>query len=280
MIVIPKGFLLPIVFLCSVTGIIACNNSNTQEKPDKPVETVETHEKVETPAPDTVFHADTSKLYIYLTFDDGPQHGTTNCINICKAENVKASFFMVGQHTHDKSDGKQIVASIRNSYPQNLLANHSYNHANGKYQNFYHHPQLALMDFLRTQDSLHPLYKIIRLPGNSAWVRNGDIKASKLVQPVSHLLDSAGYNVIGWDLEWGFSHKTAKPLHSPEKLAAQVDSAFARNETHVFKQLVLLSHDRMFFRPEDSASLVRFIQILKQNPKYQFETVDHYPGLK
>ena len=229
---------------------------------------------------DTVFHADTSKLYIYLSFDDGPQHGTTNCINICKAEAVKASFFMIGLHQHLTSDGKQIVSEIRNSYPQYLLANHSYNHAKGKYANFYHHPHLAMMDFLRTQDSIQPIFKIIRLPGNRAWVRQGDITASKLVKPVAHLLDSAGYNVIGWDLEWGFSHKSARPLQTPEKLAAQVDSAFAHNNTHTYKNLVLLSHDRMFSHPEDSAKLVRFIQILKQNPQYKFETVDHYPGLK
>jgi peptidoglycan/xylan/chitin deacetylase (PgdA/CDA1 family) len=39
---------------------------------------------------------DSTKKYIYLSFDDGPQHGTVTCYDLCKKEAVKASFFMVG----------------------------------------------------------------------------------------------------------------------------------------------------------------------------------------
>ena len=223
---------------------------------------------------------DSTKKYIYLSFDDGPQHGTTTCYELCKQEGIKASFFMVGQHTAQKSDGKRIVSMIRESYPQMLLANHSYSHAGGKYLYYYHHPKFAEEDLLRTQDSLHIPYKIIRLPGNRSWVREGEMKATILAQPLAKLLDSAGYNIIGWDLEWNFNHKSARPVQSAVKLAAQVDSAFAKSDTHVNNHLVILSHDRMFQRPADADSLAKFIHILKQNPTYVFETVDHYPGLK
>lgn len=223
---------------------------------------------------------DSAKQYIYLTFDDGPQHGTVTCYDLCRSEGVKASFFMVGQHAQMKSDGKKIVAMIRNAYPHTLLANHSYSHAYGKYLAFYHHPDSALADFLQAQEGLQVPYKIIRLPGNGAWVRDGEIKATHLVRPVAQLLDSLGYTVIGWDLEWGFRKKTARPVQAPAKLAAQVDSAFARSETHTPRHLVILTHDRMFNRPADADSLARFIHILKQNPRYVFETVDHYPGIK
>ncbi len=223
---------------------------------------------------------DSSKKYIYLTFDDGPQHGTVECFNLVKQEGIKASFFMVGLHAARKSDGKNIVSMIRESYPQVLLANHSYTHANDKYIDFYHHPYFAGQDFYKAQDSLQVPYKIIRLPGNRSWVREGEVKATKLVRPVAELLDSAGYNVIGWDVEWHFNHKNARPVQSPQKLANEVDSAFARMDTHSPGHLVILSHDRMFQRPGDLDSLARFIHILKQNPNYVFETVDHYPGLK
>lgn len=223
---------------------------------------------------------DSTKRYIYLSFDDGPQHGTLTCVDLCKKEQVKASFFMVGMHEAAKSDGKMIVNTIRNGYPELLLANHSYTHANNKYLYFYHHPRMAEQDFLKAQDSLKAPLKIGRLPGNRAWVRKGEIKASWLVRPVARLLDSLGYNVIGWDLEWHFNPHTARPIQTPEKLAAQVDSAFAKNETHVRNHLVILSHDRMFQHPDEADSLEKFIRILKRNPKYVFETVDHYPGLK
>jgi peptidoglycan/xylan/chitin deacetylase (PgdA/CDA1 family) len=223
---------------------------------------------------------DSTKKYIYLSFDDGPQHGTVTCYELCKTENIKASFFMVGVHTARKSDGQKIVSMIRESYPQVLLANHSYTHAYNKYQSFYTHPHAAEQDFLQAQDFLHIPYKIARLPGNRAWVREGDIKTNSLTAPVTHLLDSAGYNVIGWDVEWRFGRKTARPLQSAEKMAAEVDSAFARSQTHERNHVVVLTHDRMFQHPSDADSLAKFIHILKQNPQYVFETVDHYPGLK
>lgn len=223
---------------------------------------------------------DSTKQYIYLTFDDGPQPGTLTCYDLCRKENIKATFFMVGLHAAQRSDGKELVSMIRESYPQILLANHSYTHANGKYEKFYKAPALAEQDFAKAQDSLNVPFKIVRLPGNSAWDRENDIKASWLVMPVTHLLDSTGYNVIGWDVEWRFGHKTGRPVQTATQMAADVDSAFARNHTHVKNQLVILSHDRMFKRPGDADSLAKFIGLLKSNPKYVLETVDHYPDLK
>ncbi len=223
---------------------------------------------------------DSSKKYIYLTFDDGPQNGTVPVYNLCKQLGVKATFFMVGLHTQKKSDGKEIVATIRESYPQILLANHSYSHAYDKYKYFYLHPHQSQTDFYNNQQLLHVPFKIIRLPGNSAWGRKNEIKASKLVKPVTVLLDSAGYNVIGWDIEWNFNHKTANPIQSAAKMAALLDSALARNNTHTKNHIVLLSHDRMFRHQNFTDSLAKFITLLKQNNNYIFETIDHYPQLK
>jgi len=223
---------------------------------------------------------DSTKQYIYLSFDDGPQHGTVACYDLCRKEGIKASFFMVGLHTTLKRDGKQIVSMIREAYPQILLANHSYTHALGKYKAFYQHSLNAEADFLKAQDSLHVPFKILRLPGNNAWAEGKMVRASKLVKPVTQLLDSAGYNVIGWDLEWHFGKKTEKPVQTPLELATQVDTLLANNRTHTSHHLVILAHDRMFRDAADADSLARFIAILKRNPRYVFETVDHYPQVR
>ncbi len=277
------------LLLAGLIGLMACNNTEAGIKPEPEADIATDSAKQAyaakvngtiVKAPETPYTIDTTKQYIYITFDDGPQPGTMGCYNTCKDAGVKATFFMVGLHQLKKSDGKKLVGMIRNSYPQFLLANHSYDHAQEHYKYFYQHPDMAFQTFLRAQDSLQVPKKIIRLPGNGAWVKEGRVKASHLVSAVAHQLDSAGFNVIGWDLEWNFNHKDARPVQSPEKLAAQIDSAFARNQTQTKNHLVLLSHDRMFQRTPDSISLVRFIQILKKNPKYVFETVDHYPGLK
>ena len=222
---------------------------------------------------------DTTKNYIYLTFDDGPQNGTMACLELLKKLYVKATFFMVGEHANT-DNLRNIVRTIKSNYPQILLANHSTTHASNHYIYFYHHPEMAAEDFYQTQQTLSVPYKIIRLPGNSAWVIDTVTKASKLVRPVCHLLDSSGYNVIGWDVEWCFNHKTAYPVQQPWKIANEVDSALARRHVHTRNHVVILSHDRMFRKENFTDSLAKFITILKQNPKNVFETIDHYPGLK
>lgn len=222
---------------------------------------------------------DTSKRYIYLTFDDGPQNGTTACLELVKKLNVKATFFMVGSHANSENLAA-LVRTVKYNYPQVLLANHSTSHANNKYKFFYHHSQIAAADFYLAQKTLHVPYKIIRLPGNSAWVVDSVIKASGLVKPVCHLLDSSGYSVIGWDVEWNFNHKTAYPMQRPYKIAEQVDTALARNHVHTKNHVVILTHDRMFRKENFTDSLAKFINILKKDPRNVFETIDHYPRLK
>ncbi len=221
---------------------------------------------------------DSTKQYIYLTFDDGPQNGTEACLNLCKQLRVKATFFMIGRLPYD-SNLKKLVPLIKYGYPQTLLANHSYTHANGHYKYFYHHPRMALYDFLAAQKVLTVPFKIIRLPGNSAWVTNRGAKASKLVWPVCELLDSSDYHVAGWDVEWNFNHKNANPIESPQKMLQYVDSAFAKGHVHTPNHLVILTHDRMFRKPNYTDSLSKFIQLLQKNPRYVFETIDHYPGI-
>ena len=278
-----KTKMVSFVLICFVAGFGSCNQASStsqQMKDSVNKSALKLSGSSENESVAFKQNIDTTKSTIYLTFDDGPQKGTIGCYNTCKSLGVKASFFMVGLHQNAKSDGKKLVSMIRSDYPEFLLTNHSYTHAKDKYKDFYHHPQAALIDFLSAQDSLNVPKKFIRLPGNSAWVTAGDVKSSQLVSAVTHLLDSAGYNVIGWDLEWNFSHKTGRPIQTAEKLAAQVDSAFAHQNMHVRKHLVILTHDRMFQRPADSLSLVKFIGLLKRNPNYVFETVDHLPGLK
>lgn len=222
---------------------------------------------------------DTSKRYIYLSFDDGPWKGTMETYALCKELGVKATYFMIGLHAHSRKEGKFTVHLLKESYPQFLIANHSYSHALGHYASFYQHREAAFADFLRTQDTLSPPYKIIRLPGNNAWVLKDTLKASGLVRPLCKQLDSAKFNVIGWDTEWMFNHKTAKPLQSAQKMADQINHLMDLQLTFTSKHLILLTHDRMFQHPDELDSLRKMILILQQNPKIVFETVDHYPGL-
>jgi len=227
---------------------------------------------------------DTTKKYVFLTFDDGPQGGTMNVYHNLKALGLKATFFMVGLHA-TYGNMRYAVDTIRDAYPQILLANHSYTHARDKYIEFYHNVPSCFDDFMQAQQSLDVRKKFIRLPGNSAWVLATGMLAHPLVKPVCELLDSAGYSVIGWDVEWSFkrdpSGHGSVPVQTPETMVKMVEYALDNHRTHRRNAVVLLSHDRMFNRPNYSDSLYKFMHLLKtRHPDYVFETVDHYPGAK
>jgi len=220
-----------------------------------------------------------STKYIYLTFDDGPLFGTSNCIDICLQEKVQASFFQVGMHQARSKFGKDLHNRILQHPDVFEILNHSYTHAMGKYLNFYHHPDAALLDFIKAQNSLQLTNHLVRLPGNNAWNTLNHKRTSALVKPVVLKLDSAGYNVIGWDVEWDFN-KQGKPLESGEKMARIIDSSIASNRTLTKNHMVILMHDHMYRTATDSTKLATMIGLLKKNPNYEFRKISQYPGLK
>lgn len=220
---------------------------------------------------------DSNLRYVYLTFDDGPGNGTLNCYNVCRSKGVKATFFLVGEHAENHW-GQSILSEMRKDMRHFLFANHSYTHANNRYISFYQHYRSAFEDFVRTQDSLRFDAPIARFPGNPAWVMDSHFRSSKLTRQLAKMMDSVGYNVMGWDIEWNFNKK-AEPVQSAETMARQVEEAFATKSSFYKNHVVLLSHDRMFREPAYRDSLAKMIGILQQK-KYVFETADQYPILK
>jgi peptidoglycan/xylan/chitin deacetylase (PgdA/CDA1 family) len=220
-----------------------------------------------------------TKKYIYLTFDDGPLVGTARCFELCKKLNAKATFFMVGMHA-DTNAKIQLVNNIRKSYPNFLLSNHSYSHTNEKYKTFYNNVTLAENDFYFAQKYLNIPFKIIRFPGYSVWVTNYKIKAPDWIKSLCMRLQSSGYHIVGWDLEW----ECAKdgfyvPLKTPEQIANKLRKMLIRSHTNIPNHIIVLMHDRMFQREESLNMLSKFIEILSKKSFYQFETIDKYPGI-
>lgn len=282
----PKLLLL---LACLVTaGFIACNSGSEKEKALQ--DSLAAQKKADSlkaaanggfvSAP---FKYDSSKRYIYLTWDDGPQPpGTSICKKVFQEQGVKATFFMVGMHGFD-TYRMSLVDSIRNSYPEFLLANHSYSHAfRDHYATFYKNPDSAIADFMKAQEMFKIPVKIIRLPGNSAWVNANQVKGPKSTLAVCKALDSLGYNVFGWDIEWRFRNQGGSvPVQSVDQMLKEVEDAFDhRIAVNTPNNVVILAHDRMFAKPNYTDSLIKFVSTLKKDPRYVFETLDHYPGLK
>ncbi len=222
---------------------------------------------------------DSNLRYVYLTFDDGPDAGTLNCYNTCKSKGVKATFFLVGEHATLKP-GKKIMDTMKKDMRHFLFANHSFTHAgHNRYESFYSNPNNALADFLRVHDSLRFKNPIARFPGNNVWVVENTTRTTKLTRPLSKLMDSMGYDVFGWDVEWHFNRKN-EPIQSAEAMAEEVITAVETNTSLVKNHVVLLAHDRMFKEPNNRDSLAKMISILQSKKGYIFETADQYPKIR
>jgi peptidoglycan-N-acetylglucosamine deacetylase len=219
------------------------------------------------------------KKTIYLTFDDGPCKGSKTVFSILKQEQIPATLFIIGEHVY----GSREQLAIYDSLKQNSLieiANHSYTHAfKNKFYKFYSEPDSATKDFIRCADSLHFSSNIIRTPGRNIWrtenINSTDLKTSSAA---GDSLQGKGFIAVGWDVEWHFND-TQSLVENDSDMIEKIDNAFSRNETKTKNHLVLLSHDRTFSKPEDSAKLHRFIAALKVKDEYDFEWVSEYPGL-
>lgn len=265
--------------LATVVLLAACKNNGADNKTTKDSSNLAAAK----PLPGSSIKLDSSKRYIYLTWDDSPQPpGTVNCKSVFREQAIKATFFGVGFNQVGPWK-KRIIDSLRNDYPQFLLANHSFSHGfNDKYSKFYSPAMTdsALNDFLRNEKELKIPVKIIRLPGNNTWASNGIISGQKAENPLIVKLDKMGYKIVGWDIEWGQLGKQKAPKESADEMVKKVNQKFEDGSSNQPNTIVILSHDRLFEKKQFADSLAKFISILKQDKRNVFETIDHYPSVQ
>jgi peptidoglycan-N-acetylglucosamine deacetylase len=220
------------------------------------------------------------KKKIYLTFDDGPNKGTRNVLDIVKQENVPVTFFIVGEHVFASTGQSQVWDSLKAA--TNIeLCNHSYTHAHNRYDKFYLKPGTVVRDMERTKETLLPDNQIVRAPGRNSWridsLHFTDIKKSRAAMDS---LQKAGFIVMGWDLEWRYDHKTMQVKHTADELLQQVDSLFKKGKTMYPDNLVILAHDQVYTTAADSLQLREFIQKLKTRDDLELSLVSSYPAIR
>lgn len=220
------------------------------------------------------------KKRIYLTFDDGPNKGTQNVLDIINQENIPANFFIVGQHVFDSPGQRRTWDSLKASTHIELY-NHSYTHANNRYDHFYQLPETVVKDMEMTKEKLLPATNVVRAPGRNSWridsLHFTDIKKSK---PAMDSLQKAGFIVLGWDLEWHYDPKTFQVKNTADELLSQIDSLFKKGRTKMPGNLVILAHDQVYHSAADSLQLREFIQKLKARDDYELSLVSAYPAIK
>jgi peptidoglycan/xylan/chitin deacetylase (PgdA/CDA1 family) len=67
------------------------------------------------------------------------------------------------------------------------------------------------------------------------------------------------------------------PWKAWTELVKLINQKFEDGNTVEQNALVILSHDRLFEKPQYVDSLRKLIQVLKSDKRNAFETIDHYP---
>ena len=134
--------------------------------------------------PSITWRKENAQNNIWLTFDDGPhQESTPFILNVLKEEQVKATFFLVGEQMEKHPELLNQIISEGHK-----VANHSYSHKNGWLSN-----NSTYFNDIEKWQQLIPENKLFRPPYG---------KISPL--QISHL--KKNYKIILWDvLSWDFS---------------------------------------------------------------------------
>jgi len=215
---------------------------------------------------------------IYLTFDDGPGKGTANVIRVLREEGIEGTLFFIGR----KIEKNRALYNQALSMPNLLIANHTYSHANGKYENFYNHISTVVNDVDRAQTIIGGA-KYLRLAGRNVWrlprIYRGDYGLSKtrrsIESPKYTALSNRGYQIYGWDIEWRFDHSTGNPSYGADQMASRIAALYRRQSVVKPGKIVLLAHDYMFRTQSGLQKLRELVQILKADA-WKFETISDF----
>lgn len=241
---------------------------DTTAKPPAKADSAQVHKKV------------LVKKKILLTFDDGPNKGTRNVLQAVKDEQVPVSFFIVGKHVFDSPEQKATWQALKADSAIELC-NHSFTHALNRYTKYYSDPAGVVADFKKSQEKLGFNNHVARMPGRNAWridsIRVTDIRASR---PAIDSVHNAGFDIMGWDIEWTFDHKTLAPDTATDLLLRRIRNLLDAGTTHTPGYLVLLAHDQAFQKEEYVQQLIAFLKELKNNEDYEFVFASKYPGVK
>ncbi len=191
--------ILAVVIILACVGLSAwlVNNAKNpklqQEIPETNPSVIETGGEV----PDYPERADITGFLIadesmgkkaYLTFDDGPSENTGALLDVLKAYNVRATFFVTGEAARKNPD---LIIRIHNE--GHSIGNHSNTHV---YNYIYDNPDAFWLEVTGAQTILENILgtentqKLFRFPGGSF----GEKKEQFLP-----LIKSMGYKYVDWN---------------------------------------------------------------------------------
>lgn len=172
---------------------------NTHKLELKEVETEVQNKKVQLEKeiaahPGISVSSDTNK-FAYLTFDDGPSTNTVKILDFLKANNIKATFFVLGKNNQD-----EIYKRIVNE--GHTLAIHSNTH---EYDKIYRSVDTFMTDITDLSKSLEKITgvkpTIMRFPGGSNNTISHKYGGASIMDQIILAVNNAGLTYFDWNVD-------------------------------------------------------------------------------
>ena len=161
------------------------------------------------------------KRIIYLTFDDGPSVVTTKILDTLKENNVKATFFLIGNQI---SGLEKVVRRIHDE--GHSIGLHTYTH---RFKRIYSSSDNFITEMLNCRDEINKLTgtspSIIRFPGGSR---------KRMTYAFLNKLHSYNFKVYDWDME---TLDGINPKITPSRLFMQATKGYEE-----ISPIILLLH--------------------------------------
>jgi len=158
---------------------------------------------------------------VYLTFDDGPSKLTPEVLDILAEEEVKGTFFVIGQLVEEQKELTRRIAEEGHA-----LGNHTYNHVYkelyGSFSEFWKQVQKA-EEVLEAAAGVKPT--LFRAPGGTHM--NFD-------SIYFYQMEQAGYSIFDWNVDSGDAKRRGVPA---EEILETV------RRTPLQHEMVVLMHD-------------------------------------
>jgi len=188
---------------------------------------------------------------IYLTFDDGPSIMTDKVLDILKENNVKATFFLIGNQIKGEED---VVKRINDE--GHSIGLHTYTH---KYKNIYSSRKGFISEMLKSQNEISSITGIkpttIRFPSGS----RGHLTKGFLEQ-----LHSYNFKIYDWNAVMSDGINCKTPV---DKLYREA------TKTTVNEHPIILLMHCDYMHENTCKALPRVIKFYKDNG-YEFKIIN------
>lgn len=188
---------------------------------------------------------------MYLTFDDGPSELCTDMVlDVLKANDVKATFFLIGEYVEKYPEVAKRIAEEGHT-----IGIHCYKHDYGE---LYESKESYLADFQKAYDVILETTgveaKLFRFPGGSVNPYNEDV-----CEEIVHEMTKKGFIYF----DWNASLNDVMGNYEPEQLITN-----ARETTLDRKKVVMLAHDRVL------STALCLEELLRQFPDYRMKALN------